>query len=517
MSITAEIRQAAESDLLTFIKLVAPHRLLGSIHEELIQWWTRSNARTHQLALIPRGHQKSILMAYRVAWHITKHPDTTILYISATSNLAEKQLGAIKQILTSKIYRKYWPEMVHADKGKREAWNNSEISVDHPKRTEEGVRDPTVFTAGLTTSITGMHCDVAVMDDVVVPENAYTSEGRRKVKSQYSLLSSIENPDAKEWIVGTRYFGEDLYNDLITMEEEQFDSDGELLGSNKVYEVFERQVEDRGDGTGEFLWPRHQRADGTWFGFNTQILARKRAQYLDRTQFYAQYYNNPNNPDGGTIDREDFQYYDKRFLRQEYGSWYFKDQKLNVYAAIDFAFSLDKKADYTAIVVIGIDRDSNIYILDIDRFKTDGKISEYFKHILDLHIRWDFKKLRAEVTVAQQSIVKELKENYIKSNGLSLKIEDHRPNRHQGTKEERMSSILEPRYDNKSIWHYRSGNCQILEEELVLDRPAHDDVKDSLASAIEISIPPKGMYQYQDTSRKIVTHSRFGGVSSRGR
>ena len=31
-----QIREAAEADLLTFIKLVAPHLLLGAIHEELI-------------------------------------------------------------------------------------------------------------------------------------------------------------------------------------------------------------------------------------------------------------------------------------------------------------------------------------------------------------------------------------------------------------------------------------------------------------------------------------------------
>ncbi len=48
-----------------------------------------------------------------------------------------------------------------------------------------------------------------------------------------------------------------------------------------------------------------------------------------------------------------------------------KEIKLNVYAAIDFAFSLRKKADYTALVVIGVDHQGNFYILDIDRFKTD--------------------------------------------------------------------------------------------------------------------------------------------------
>ena len=148
-----QIRQIAENDLLAFINLVHPNRVLGAIHEEVISWWTRQDAKTHQILLLPRDHQKSALVAYRVAWWITKHPDTRVLYISATANLAEKQLKFIKDILTSHIYQYYWPEMVNESKFDREKWNENEISVDHPLRKSENVRDPTVFTAGLTTTV----------------------------------------------------------------------------------------------------------------------------------------------------------------------------------------------------------------------------------------------------------------------------------------------------------------------------------------------------------------------------
>jgi len=132
-------------------------------------------------------------------------------------------------------------------------WAEKEICVDHPLRAEEGIRDSTVFTAGLTTEITGLHCDVAVLDDVVVKENAYTKQGRDKVKGQYSLLASIENPEAEEWVVGTRYHPKDLYQELQEMEEEILDEEtGEVLDTKPVYEVFERVVET----DGEFIWPR---------------------------------------------------------------------------------------------------------------------------------------------------------------------------------------------------------------------------------------------------------------------
>ena len=507
-----QIRQAAENDLVTFIRLVHPQRVLGAVHEELISWWTREGASAHQLCLLPRDHGKSAMVAYRVAWEITRNPTIRVLYISSTANLAEKQLGFIKSILDSKIYRRYWPDMIHPEEGKREKWTNSEISVDHPLRKAEAIRDPTVFTGGLTTGLTGLHCDIAVLDDVVVKENAYTEEGREKVRQQYSLLASIEGADAQEWVVGTRYFPADLYNDMLSMSVEEFDENGEITSETKLYEIFERQVEDHGDGSGQFLWPRQQRSDGKWYGFDQRILAQKRAKYLDKTQFRAQYYNDPNDAESAPISRDLFQYYNKSMVQRTNGSVYYNQRKLNVFAAVDFAFSLKQKADFTAIVVVGVDHQNNYFILDIERFKTD-KIKEYFEKILSLHNKWYFRKIRAEVTAAQAIIVKELKDNYIKQFGLSLSIDEYRPSRHIGTKEERMFAALNPRYENQQVYHYKGGNCEILEEELVLQNPAHDDIKDCLASVFEIcTAPTGGMMMSMKKAWEGKVHSRFGGI-----
>lgn len=507
-----EIRALAEADLLTFIRLVHPHRVLGAIHEELISWWNREDSKSYQLVLLPRDHGKSAMVAYRVAWEITRNPAVRILYISSTANLAEKQLKFIKDILDSRIYRRYWPEMTHPDEGKREKWSSTEISVDHPKRKAETVRDPTIFTAGLTTGITGMHCDIAVMDDVVVKENALTDEGRSKVKTQYSLLSSIESADAREWIVGTRYHSIDLYNDLLEMVVEESDEDGEIIYSEPLYEVFERQLEDVGDGTGQYLWPRQQRKDGQWFGFDQRIRARKYAQYLDKTQFRAQYYNDPNDAESAPIQPDLFQYYNRALIQRQSGSVYFNGTKLNVFAAIDFAYTLGVKSDFSCVVVVGVDPQNNYYVLDIERFKTD-RISDYFEKIVSLHSKWGFRKLRAEITAAQKIIVKDLKENYIKTHGLALSVDEFLPTRHLGSKEERIAATLYPRYENRQIWHYKGGNCQILEEELVQQNPAHDDVKDCLTACIQICVPPtfSGLSQKRGFEGKY--HSRFGGIN----
>lgn len=516
----AELKLLAESDLVEFIKLVHPKRLLGDIHREIIAWWNRQDAKSHQILLLPRDHMKSALIAYRTVWELTKDPTLRILFISSTSNLATKQLKFIKDILTSDTYRLFWPDMVEQEEMKREKWTEREISVDHPARKEEAIRDPSVFTAGLTTNIVGLHCDIAVLDDVVVAGNAYTEDGREKTKEQYGYLSSIETVNAREWTVGTRYHPKDLYNDLMEMRLEQYDELGNVKHTTPLFEVFgdgdvnKIAVESVGNGTGAFLWPKQQRPDGKWFGFDEDILAFKRSQYLNKVHFRAQYYNDPHDSDSSPISRDLFQYYEPSYLVQRNGRWTFKGAPINLFASIDFAYSTGKRADATSIVVVGVDGENNYYVLDIERFKT-VKISDYYKGILRLFEKWGFRKLRAEVSVAQKAIVEDLRENYIRKNGLSLAVEEFRPTRWLGSKEERILAVLEPRYANRQIWHYRGGNCQVLEEELIFTNPAHDDVKDALASAIDMAIAPKNIFRtMRDSSlNPFQYHGKFGGVA----
>ena len=495
------VREQAEADLLTFIKLVAPQRMLGGIHEEFIAWMTRPDAMDNQLVLLPRDHQKSAMIAFRVAWWLTTNPETTILYVSATADLAEKQLKFIKDILTSDIYRHYWPEMVNLNENYRERWAVNEVSVDHPKRKAEGVRDPSIKAVGLTANITGFHCNIAVLDDIVVPANAYTELGREQTKALYSQLSSIETTGAKEWAVGTRYHPADIYKDIVDMVE-IFEKDGVDV-ERPVYEVFQRQVET----DGEFLWPKQRRHDGKQFGFDAQELARKKAKYLDVTQFHAQYYNNPNVSSEGAVDVGLFQYYGREALVNRSGVWYIGEKLLNIYAAMDFSYTVTKTADYTVILVIGVDEDGFIYILDIDRFRTKS-IREMYEHAERLHRKWHFLRLRAEVTAAQQLVVNQMKD-YMRQVNLPLAVDEHKPT---GNKEERIHAALTPRYENKMIWHYKGGNCQALEEELRMQHPEHDDCKDALAAVVETAYGP-AKSRLRAASHKVVYNTRFGGVA----
>lgn len=509
-----ELREMAKADLYFFAKLVNPGYVYGDVHKECYKWmqnyslYGQSEDNSNKLIMLPRGHLKSHMVATWAAWIITRHPEITILYLSATAELAEKQLYAIQNILGSTIYQRYFPDYINPQEGKREKWSQRKFSIDHPKRKEEAIRDETIATAGLTTNTTGWHADIIVADDLVVPENAYTEDGREGVVKKASQFTSIRNAGGFTMACGTRYHPADIYSTWKDQQYEVYDDEGELIDRKPVWEIKEHAVE----ADGVFIWPKTMRDDGKFFGFDRSVLARIRAEYEDKVQFHAQYYNDPNDPGSNRINRSKFQYYDRKFLKQEGGSWYFKRNKLNVYAAIDFAFSIKKKADDTAIVVVGVDPEGFYYVLDIDRFKTD-KMSTYFEHIASLHSKWEFKKLRAEVTTAQTIIVNDLKDE-LRRQGLNVAVDEHRPNRHEGSKEERMASVLEHRYDNMIVWHFKGGYTDVLEEQLVQARPKHDDLKDALASAIEIAVKPKHTrYSGEFRENVVQFNKRFGGVS----
>ena len=225
-------KEIAESSLVEFIALVHPKRLLGNIHREIISWWTRSEAHPHQLLLLPRDHMKSALVAYRVAWELTKDPTLRILFISSTSNLATKQLNSLRIFLpqmstdyTGLIWSRR--KRLRGKSGRREKYRWTTLSV------RRSLFVILLFSQLASLAISSV-CTVILLywTMSLFKSNAYLEEGRNKVKDQYSLLSSVESVNSQEWVVGTRYHPKDLYSTLVEMEIEEYDDDGNVNNLN---------------------------------------------------------------------------------------------------------------------------------------------------------------------------------------------------------------------------------------------------------------------------------------------
>jgi len=408
--------------------------------------------------------------------------------------------------------------MLHPEEGKRDKWSAWAFNVDHPLRKERGIRDNTVIVKTVKSNATGLHASHLVFDDIVVPGNAYSEVGRKDVEQAVSQFASILNPDGVTKAVGTRYHPKDVYQSMIEAEIPEYEDPqtGEIVPAEKLWDVREYQLENVGDGSGQYLWPRGMHPEtGQWYGFDARVRAQILAKYRsmnEQTQFFAQYYNNPNDPSSHRVRRDKFQYYDKKHLTQKDGFWFYKDKRLSIFAAMDVAWTVGKRSDYTAIAVIGVDPEGFIYLLELDQFKTD-KYDRYYEAVIGLHHKWGFRRIRVETNSGGKFVAEEL-QKLIRQNGDSLDVDGKAKTSHYQAKVERHAAVLEPRYESQTIWHYKGGYTDAYEEQLILERPPHDDLLDAVTSAIEISKPP-GKTMIGSTGSKvkyIVPNSRFGGI-----
>ena len=519
-----QIREAAESDLWTFANLVNHNYAYGDIHEKVFRWLSSDHASKRQLLLLPRGHLKSHCIATWVAWEITRKPWTSIVYLSAGEDLAKDQIYAIKNMMTNHIYRKFWPEMIKEKEGDREQWSAYSFNVDHPERKRRGIRDHTLIVKTVKANFIGLHCESIVFDDVVVPNNAYTETGRKEVQRALSQCTSILNPGGQIKAVGTRYHPKDAYQDMIDATYRVWDEVAkEFVDTLKLWDVMEEVVEDHGDGTGNFLWPRtFSEVNQSWYGFNTEELEFIQADYRSRNemaQYYAQYYNDPNDESTNLLDRSVFQYYDPKYLHVTPMGVRYKDKKLNVAVAMDVAWtevgaSGGKDPDYTAIVVVGVDEDGYYYVLDMARFRTSS-FQVYYDNVISLSQKWGFRKITVESNAGGKLVAEEIK-RLSREAGSIISVET-KSNAGFGAKSKlmRQYAIVNPKYELQSIYHRRDGLTSTLEEELVLERPPHDDLVDALGMALENLKPPMKEKMYLDQDKKVITDVRFGGRRGR--
>ncbi len=509
-----------EHNLFAFAKLLNPHYSYGEIHEEVFAWLSDPEANARQLLLLPRGHLKSHCLAVYAVWRITYKPWVSIVYLSAGEDLAKDQIYAIKNMMTSDTYRYYWPEMLNAEEGQREQWSAYSFNVDHPERKRRGIRDHTIIVKTVRSNAIGLHCDELLSDDVVVPAFAYTASGRAEVQRALAQFTSILNPGGKIKAVGTRYHPDDAYQAMIEAEFPLWDPDKKVFeGKANLWDVFQRETEDVGNGTGNFIWPRTFNPDtGEGYGFDHQILAIIRADYESKgelAQYFCQYYNDPNAIALQRIDRSKFQYYDPKNLTLSGSSITYGGQRLAVFAAMDVAWTTSESSDYTAIAVIGVDHDNNIFVLDLQQFKT-STFADYYQQVIELHHKWGFKKIRVETNAGGHFVKQEL-ERYVRQNGDVLSVEGKPTVNAEGKKPERHAATLEWRYDAQKVWHFKGGLTAELEDQIILERPRHDDLVDAFVAAIEIAKPPgKRIHGHvTNVDDNVYYDSRFGGRRAR--
>jgi predicted phage terminase large subunit-like protein len=434
---------------------------LSAFHKELCDF-VDANKNKQKLLLVPRGHLKSTLVTIgkTVQW-IVENPAVRILIANATYQMAIAFLSVIKRHITQ---NKQLLEIFGEVAKNPEKWAENMITLEQAN-VHGGEKEATVFCYGMSGNLVSQHYDKIILDDVVNDDNVNTRDRIEKTLQFYRFCQPLLEKDGEMIIIGTRYHEDDLYGHILNREN----------GLRDDFVVFERRAID-----GE-LWDQKEqkfvRGNVLWKEkydlSNLSDIRRKMGPWV----FSSQYLNDPVPPSDATFKREWFSHYEVADL---------KGFDLNRYVLIDPAISTEQEADYTAMVVVGIDVYKNIYILDIarDRMKPDGIIDNIFY----LNERWHPTAIGLEEVAFQRTLRYSLKMEMEKRKKY-FNIVELKP--HGRNKEIRIKA-LQPLYASGKVLHNRDLVYNIyLEDELLrFPRGKHDDIIDALAYALDIVTPP---------------------------
>ena len=155
--------------------------------------------------------------------------------------------------------------------------------------------------------------------------------------------------------------------------------------------------------------------------------------------------------------------------------------------AVDPAISQEKYADYTAMVVVGVDQWGFIHILDITRARLNP--NAIIEEIFRLVNRWHLNNVAIETVAYQKTLAYTLREQMRGKNNFFHVTELNPQNR---SKDERIKG-LQPLYENGKIIHNNHlPNNYFLEDELTrYPRGKHDDVIDALSYLLDIIYPAR--------------------------
>lgn len=525
-----QIRTECENDLFTYAQVMFPNRYFGDLHRGMFNFFQQSLETAMEEgngdnsgALVPRDHQKSFCIAVATSWAITKYPWFTICYVSSNPKLAESQLTVIKNIFKCDTHRELWPDMLNYEISPRTkqlehkasgTWTKTEIDVDHPDRPKSE-KDPTVRATSAKSTNTGEHYKLCIFDDLVTNENYKSASEREEIKEVYQSFASIATTGSIKWLVGTRYGDNDLYAKLKEKVRNIYDDEGVVIEERSLWKWFEAVVEDSKfkDGSGNYCWPRQKMPEGGWYGFNRNELEGKRSEAFNLELFYAQYYNDPNAVATDKINSDCFMYLNPQALEQRQGKWYYGDKLLTINCGMDLAFTEGNgikkvRRDYTAIAVTAWDEDGYLYILDLERFQTD-KAEVYYQHMSQMCEYWGFREATIETNMGGK-VVANFIQDEVRKNQQVLVIKHQHKNQVHGAKAERNEQLLEPLYRSKSVYHTKGKYTRLLEEELKLSKPPHDDLTDAVYIAVSTSKrSAKPRLKTNRKSNVVQAHGRF--------
>ncbi len=415
------------------------------------------------IRLAPRSHAKSQIhtIAYCL-WEIYRNPNIRIVIASNTGGMAVAFAREIrKRIEDNPVFKDILPDNLQEAK-----WTDAAFEV---KRTISD-RNATVFAVGANSGILSKRADIIICDDIIDEENSATPGQRQKVRTWFfKTLEPVLEPNGRLIIVGTRWHYADFYGDILGASGYPYNEYFER-GEKRIWRCIVQQAI-LNEELKKTLWPERWSFDE---------LDAKREE--DRAIFACQYQNDPSALSGKKFKWDWFRWFEfdgtKISVKTEENLIELTLDDLDIYIGVDPAISQNETADFFSLVVVGIDRNNNIYVLDYvnEHYTFNSQVEAVFSK----YGQWKPVRIALE-TVAYQQALKQEVDRVSEERRLYIPIKDIKTHKDKVTRSAKLSGIAE----SGKLFFQRGKQGTLTDTLLQFPKGEHDDLFDALDFAVE--------------------------------
>jgi hypothetical protein len=429
------------------------------------------------MRLYPRNSLKTTIEEELMVWVMLKYPKICMQYIRATKELAAEVLFEVRnEALVTPFIQSVWGSVAEVSVKD----NQYEFSISTNK-------DPTIRCFGIEGSLTGTHCDFAIIDDAVTDENFTSRALSRQVRSRFANLRPILNPQHGNKLVSGTFWPKATIYDQILLEQQALEKKFKLamdLGNKDEMAAISHKMWDI-DMAGV------HNPDGTlFFPKLDENFLRLVREDPEEGQYYPGWYEMV--PCGGGtryFPREQRKWFKGQLYRDpmphiavlEASGAVFAEVPVDIHMTYDGTLTANSGSDFVGVTINGVDAEDNWYILSSKKYR---ELPSTMTDIITLQLMV-FRPLYlwAEPGCISAEMMADV-QKFIQSHDLPTAVRDLKLKRSAGAKEKRINA-LQTRYKQGKIRLQEGPWCRDLVEEMDLWTGIadleHDDGLDSLS------------------------------------
>ena len=436
----AKDRASAQTDFLSFVKIVWPAFIEGNHHKVMSDAFNRiADGSLKRLIInMPPRHTKSEFASHLFpAWYLGRYPDKKVIQTAHTAELAVGFGRKVRNLVNSEDYKNVFGEVSLASDSKAAGrWSTN-------KKGE-------YFAIGVGGAVTGKGADILVIDDPHSEQEAALNDPSIYDKTYEWYTSGPRQrlqPGGAICVVMTRWSKKDLTGQIIKSSVER--------GGSDEWEVIELPAI---LPSGSPLWP------GFWPIDQLEALKAE----LPLSKWSAQYQQDPTSEESAIVKREWWREWPRRepppceFIIQ---SW-------------DTAFLAKETADYSACTTWGVfyDENGNSNIILLDALQERLEFPDLKVRAYDMYKEFDPDAFIVEAKASGSPLIFELRR-------MGIPVSEYTPSRGRD-KIARVNAISDL-FSSGLVWAPKKRWAEeVIEQFAAFPAGDHDDLVDASTQAL---------------------------------